>query len=262
MALRRKVNARGVSTPAHRGSGARRTFVVFALVAGLLWLAVPTATSAASNAKTPAMRECGAIVQLLSGSLVIDGISNPLLGTLIINLTGPLDDLVQCAQVALKTEAKRTGCPNAQVPGLRLRPRVAAKAVRCLINEERRRRGISELEARSELRNAAKDHTHQMLSNSCFSHQCAGEPDLVARTTKAMYLPCQCTWTVAENLAWGLGAQSTPAAIIDAWMHSPGHRDTLLLERLKDVGVAVGDGRPGNRTARGATYTADFGVKR
>jgi uncharacterized protein YkwD len=202
---------------------------------------------------------------LLSDSLVISGISYSILGTVILDLSGPLDDLVICQPVGLRSggaRAKAAGCPNARVPAPRLRPKVAAEAIRCMIDRERLSRGLSRLEDRGELADAAKYHTHRMLADGCFSHQCPGEPDLVARTTAADYLPCECSWTVAENLAWGLRAQSSPAAIVDAWMHSPPHRETLLLGSLEDVGVAVRDGRPGDRSARGATATADFGVKR
>lgn len=254
----------GVSAPANRQPGARPWILAFAIVMLLSPAALP-ATVAAKSAQTSPARTCDGAVRLLSDSLVISGVSSPLLGTLILDLSGPLDDLVTCESVGLRSGTARAnarGCTNAQVPGPRLRPKTAAKAIRCLIDGERLRRGLPDLESRSELTDAAKYHTHLMLSDGCFSHQCAGEPDLVARTTAARYLPCNCTWIVAENLAWGLGAQSSPAAIVDAWMHSPPHRETLLMGQLKDVGVAVRDGRPGDRTAPGSTYTADFGVKR
>ena len=243
-----------------------RLVTVIAL-AVLTMLASPSvaAAGATSGKATAAKSGCDG-ARLLSGSLLVDGLSSPLLGTVITTPPAPLDDLVQCVPLRFTTATERTtgrDCPNARVPGAKLRPKVAAKAVRCLIDRERRVRGIPELEARPELKNSAKDHAHRMLSSACFSHQCPGEPDLVARTTAAQYLPCHCTWTVAENLAWGLRAHSTPAAMVEAWMRSPGHRETLLLERLDDVGVAVRDGRPGSRSARGAaTYTANFGVKR
>ncbi len=228
------------------------------LVATLIGVSAASAES--ESAAQTSGRSCTG-VQLLSDSLVVDGITSPLLGTVITTVAVPLDDLVQCQSLALKA-AKGRDCPNAQVPGPQLRPKVAAKAVRCLVDRERRSRGIAELGTQPELKNSAKDHTHRMLVNSCFSHQCPGEPDLVARTTAAQYLPCGCSWTVAENLAWGLRQYSSPAAMVDAWMQSPPHRETLLLERLNDIGVAVRDGRPGNRSARGSTYTANFGVKR
>ena len=100
-----------------------------------------------------------------------------------------------------------------------------------------------------------------MLAGACFSHQCSGEPDLVQRVTAAGYLPCTCSWTVGENLAWGVRGESSAAAIVDAWMHSPPHREMILRNGIQDVGVGVIAGRPGSSRAKGATYTADFGVK-
>ena len=236
-----------------------------ALAVLALLLASPSVAGAGSGKATAPTPGCDG-VRLLSGSLLVDGVSSPLLGTVIITPPAPLDDLVQCVPLGFRAATARTtgrDCPNARVPGAQMRPKVAAKAVRCLIDRERRARGIPELEARPELKRSAKDHAHRMLSDACFSHQCPGEPDLVARTIAAQYLPCQCTWTVAENLAWGHRAHSTPAAMVEAWMQSPGHRETLLLERLDDIGVAIRDNRPGDRSARGAaTYTANFGAKR
>ena len=49
-----------------------------------------------------------------------------------------------------------------------------------------------------------------------------------ARVTSAGYLPCNCSWSVGENLAWGKGKHGTPAAIVAAWMASPGHREMIL----------------------------------
>ena len=66
---------------------------------------------------------------------------------------------------------------------------------------------------------------------------------------------------LAENIAWGEGAKSSPAEIVDSWMHSPPHRDTILHPTLAEVGVGVALAAPtraGSDTAA-ATYTTDFG---
>ena len=67
------------------------------------------------------------------------------------------------------------------------------------------------------------------------------------------------TWTVGENLAWGARRLSTPAAIVQAWMASPGHRDIILTRSFEQVDIGVASGKPGSPRARAATYTADFG---
>ncbi len=204
-------------------------------------------------------------VHLPSAPLLIRGISDPVLGTVILEQVGPATDDVSCQLIdsPLTPRASSAGrCANERVAATKLRKRQAATAVGCLLNEIRHSNGLHVLAVRSELRGAAKAHNRRMLDNSCFSHQCTGEPDLVHRVTTAGYLPCNCTWTVGENLAWGVRWRSSPAAIVDAWMHSPPHREMILRGDLRDVGVGVIAGRPGSSRAKRATYTADFGVKR
>ena len=205
-------------------------------------------------------------VQLLERPLVISGIWNLAIGNLILEITGPLDDLAHCQaastrQVAMTRGLRAASCEKRDVPAFRMRPKTAAKAARCLIDVVRRRHGVGGLEAKTQLHDSAKSHTRRMLQSGCFSHRCSGEPDLVSRVTAADYLPCSCRWTVAENLAWGMRRHATPAAIVDAWMDSPPHRETLLRPGLRDLGIAVRSGRPGARSAPGATFTANFGIK-
>lgn len=121
--------------------------------------------------------------------------------------------------------------------------------------------GLGNLDAQNELKQAAKRHTAQMLSIGCFAHLCPGEPDLVGRVTSAGYLPCNCNWSVGENLAWGVGKHGSPAAIVDAWMASPGHRGLILTASMREVDVGVRSGKPGGPNAAAATYTADFGYR-
>ncbi len=88
-----------------------------------------------------------------------------------------------------------------------------------------------------------------MIRKDCFAHQCAGERDLVGRVEAAGYLPCKCSWSVGENIAWGSGSSSSPRRIVDAWMNSAPHRANILDRRFEDIGVAVDDGSPGGGRA-------------
>ena len=201
-------------------------------------------------------------VRLLAAPYLVVGLAD-----VTIDISGPVDDLVRCQPVSLSRSARATAraasgdCENAQVSGARLKPRIAAKAVRCLINLERRAQGLSDLGAQKTLKKAAKRHSSQMVSAGCFSHTCPGEPDLVGRVTSAGYLPCSCSWSVGENIAWGQGRYGSPAAIVAAWMASPPHRGTILTAGMKDVDVGVRPGKPGGRHSKAATYTADFGYR-
>ena len=56
----------------------------------------------------------------------------------------------------------------------------------------------------------------------------------------------------------GHRADSTAAAIVRAWLRSPGHREIILSPRYADVGVGVGAGTPAGH-ASGATVTVVVG---
>ena len=66
-------------------------------------------------------------------------------------------------------------------------------------------------------------------------------------------------WTIGENIAWGSGALATPRAIVNGWMHSPGHRANILRASFRDIGIGIRLGAPGPGLSGGATYVTDFG---
>lgn len=156
--------------------------------------------------------------------------------------------------------SKADQCGGADRPAYSLSGKAAAKATLCLLNKERSSRGMKALRFDRDQQKAASKHNRVMLQQDCFSHLCPGEKDLVGRIVSTGYLPCTCTWGVAENLAWGEGPTSTPAAVVNAWMNSPDHRVNILNPRYDEIGIAVDDGSPeGGGPA--ATYTTDFGFK-
>lgn len=224
----------------------------------LIVLLAPGPASASGSSRAPA--PCDG-VRLLSAPVIAIG-----LNAVVIDITGPINDVVKCQQVGRIAPSRRSDrasrCENSQVSGARLSRNLAAKAVHCLINKQRSKRGLRALNRRDSLKRAAKRHSRLMVARGCFSHDCPGEPDLVRRVIATNYLPCSCTWTVAENIAWGARRRSTPKAIVDAWMNSPPHRAVIVKGSLRDVDIGVRHGKPGNGNARAATYTADFGAKR
>ncbi len=156
--------------------------------------------------------------------------------------------------------AKAASCDGADRPAYTLSGKAAAQATLCVLNKMRAARGLKPLRFDKRQQRAAAEHNRVMLKKNCFSHLCPGEKDLVGRVAATGYLPCSCTWGVAENLAWGSGRTASPAAVVSAWMDSPDHRANILNRRYEEVGIAVGDGSPeGGGSA--STYTADFGFK-
>ena len=138
----------------------------------------------------------------------------------------------------------------------------ARRAIVCVINNKRQAHGVSSLKVTKPLQKAGGRHARTMLASKCFDHQCGGEPPLASRVQNTGYLPCNCSWGLGENIAWGKKSRGSPGRIVDAWMQSPPHRSTLLNGSFNHIGIGVAWGSPWNSGMRAATYAADFGYKR
>lgn len=158
------------------------------------------------------------------------------------------------------TAGASAACKGADKPGYSIAGKTARKATLCLINKQRAKHGMKKLKEDSGQRKAAKKHTRRMLKKGCFSHICPGEGDLVQRITATSYLPCNCSWGIGENIAYGFGSKSSPKTILKAWMKSPGHRDNILNRSFEHIGIGVKPGVP-TGGGKGATYTTTFGYR-
>lgn len=151
-------------------------------------------------------------------------------------------------------------CKDAHKSAYKITSKRARKATLCLFNNKRRAHGLKRLKEHRGPLKAAKKHTKQMLKRGCFDHQCPGEGDLVARVSSTSYLPCGCSWGLAENIAYGYGRKSTPKKIVKAWMSSSGHRANILNRSFEHAGIGVKPGSPSGG-GNAATYTATFGYR-
>jgi uncharacterized protein YkwD len=159
-------------------------------------------------------------------------------------------------------EAKKR-CPGGKRSPRNLKVSGAQRLVICLVNKRREARGLRRLKRHKSVNRAAVRHTREMRRKRCFSHTCPGEPDLTGRLTRADYLPCGCSWSAGENIAWGAGKKTgSPAKIVRAWMRSPSHRSTMLQKSLEHIGVGFRRGSPYSGKSKLATYTLDVGYKR
>ena len=93
------------------------------------------------------------------------------------------------------------------------------------INAERDEDGVDGLKLDRELSKAARKHTREMAEKDELYHT----PDmkLVTRVTN---------WTV---LGENVGVGSTVESLHDAFMASPGHRDNILWDTYRHVGIGV-----------------------
>jgi uncharacterized protein YkwD len=159
--------------------------------------------------------------------------------------------------------AQARACPGADTLPTIGTTKVTARATVCLINKKRHRHHIRRLHVNTPLHHAARRHSSYMDKQSCFSHQCSGEPDLLQRLRKTDYLtPGLSRWAYGEDIAWGARTLGTPSEIVKAWMHSPEHRANILSRSFRDIGVGVVWGTPLSPVGIGGIYTADFGLRR
>ena len=117
-------------------------------------------------------------------------------------------------------------------------------AMRCLVDQARRRASLGSLGNSKELSRSAKDKAADILRCKSFSHYACGR-EFTFWMKRVGYLSANC-WRVAENIAWATGPTSSPRAIFKTWMHSPEHRANIL-GHFSQVGVGL---RVGNLNGR------------
>ncbi len=157
--------------------------------------------------------------------------------------------------------AKAQRCPTAGTAATSDGLARAARAMRCLVNAERERHGLPPVRNSRHLQQAAARHSRAMLLGATFDHQVPGEAALDARIEATGYLRHATRWWLGETIAYGQGARSSPAALMNSLMTSAPHRAIILDRRFKELGVGLLSGTPmaGGQDTGGATLTLDFG---
>ena len=128
-----------------------------------------------------------------------------------------------------------------------------AEKVVAEMNRERASRGLKPLRVNDELSAAAVDRIDDMFTKHYFNHV---SPDGLQPWTWADKRGYSYR-AIGENLAVGY---PTAAAVVDGWMHSPGHRANVLQPVFDEVGVAVAAQAP-ERRFTGPTVVALYGER-
>lgn len=176
-------------------------------------------------------------------------------------VTAALALAVVPAAHSMPTPAMVASCPDARaLPGERPAPALG-KATVCLVNRIRVARGLRKLRINRQLNRFAAGHTRRMVNQRFFSHDVPGGPSFVQRARASAYARAARTMTMGENIAWGTSEMATPAAIVRAWMRSPGHRVNILRRDFVDIGIGVSLGAPAAGGVGGVpiTYAHAFG---
>ncbi len=178
-------------------------------------------------------------------------------------LLAPADSTAEGKKKPHKPAVARSvaDCPDADLTPTADNLGRIRKAVLCLHNQIRAEHHLPALRSNKRLRKAALGHSRDMVDHGYFEHTTPAGVTMVDRILRAHYVRSNQGWSLGENLAWGTGSYSTPQGAVDAWMHSPGHRDNILRRDYREVGIGVVICVPDDGGS-GATYTLDFGVRR
>jgi uncharacterized protein YkwD len=159
-------------------------------------------------------------------------------------------------------DALATKCPGGSASPTKASRGEMTRATLCLVNAERRGRGLPTLRLNRRLTAAARAHSRDMVRRHYFEHTAPGGLTLVKRIRHTGYLTSTKRWLVGENIGWGAASKGSARAIVKAWMNSPSHRKAILTRSFRDAGIGIVKGVPTPGASGGATYTLDFGVKR
>ncbi|WP_374102172.1 CAP domain-containing protein [Micromonospora sp. U21] len=107
-----------------------------------------------------------------------------------------------------------------------------AREVVDLVNAERAKAGCKALSIDDKLMTAAQRHSQDQADHQNMSHTGSDGSNAGVRLDRVGY-----SWrTYGENVAWN---QKTPAAVMDAWMNSSGHRANILNCAFTEIGVGI-----------------------
>jgi uncharacterized protein YkwD len=173
-----------------------------------------------------------------------------------------LPALAATAAVAIAPAAANAHAHAAPCAGAHLAPSPAhaaqvRRATLCLLNRQRAAHGLRKLRIHRSLAHAATSYAHLMVRRHFFAHVSPSGSTMAQRIKHTNYLHRARAWALGENLAWGQGSAATPARIVSAWMHSPGHRANILNGSYRQIGIGIALGAPVG--GGGATYVNEFG---
>ena len=140
---------------------------------------------------------------------------------------------------------QETSAPQTSAPVAVTAQAAAEAEVLKLVNDERAKVGCSPVAANSSLSELAENFSDAMAAQDFFDHT---DPSGATPWDRAAKLGI--TSLGGENIARG---QADAAAVMDAWMNSPGHKANILNCDFKTLGVGVHFG------TGGPWWTQDFG---
>jgi uncharacterized protein YkwD len=165
------------------------------------------------------------------------------------------------AMGAMAPGASAAGCAGASATPGDVDANTLVQATLCLLNQERSRYELSPLHLNARLSRAALAHSRDMVAHNYFAHATPSGVKPGDRIRATGYFEGTRSWTIGENIEWGTLSLSSPEAAVRGWMGSPHHRENIMHNSYRDIGIGIVVGAPLGADGPAGTYTTDFGVK-
>jgi uncharacterized protein YkwD len=163
-------------------------------------------------------------------------------------------------KLVVATPATPAVCPNTGLVPDAGNLELIRGALSCLHDQIRTQNGLGTLADNSALDAAAAAHSDDMIARGYFDHDTPDGGTFDQRILSAGYARPGDGWSLGENLIWADGDLATPAALMNSWMNSEGHRENILNGTYRELGLAVRLGTPTGK-ADGVTVSAEFGAR-
>lgn len=129
------------------------------------------------------------------------------------------------------------------------------QSMQCMHRYARRKVGVRKLERTPKLMRSAAAKAQDILDCQNFSHTACGL-DAFYWLHKLLYTASGC-YSLGENISLGSSYKGDVRYAMSGWLHSDGHRQSLLDPRFSDIGIGVVRGNYHGYNAR--SWTAHFG---
>lgn len=179
----------------------------------------------------------------------------------------PFPDVRSLVTIALVLATVLVTAPTA-APGssakVERRAALEAAVVRAM-NSIRAEKGLEPLQTSPSLRAAAREHSSAMIEHGFFSHSSADGTDFSERIRRHYTNRGWRTWSVGEALLASQDTSIEAAAIVEAWLDSPPHREIILSPTWHDAGVGALYASVAPREfgdTETIVVTADFGLRK
>jgi uncharacterized protein YkwD len=156
-----------------------------------------------------------------------------------------------------------SSCTGADVLPTRSNLIFVDDATTCLINRERARDGLGELQPNRNLQKVAIEQAAEMVIGDYFGDDSMSGMTPIQRIAVTRYAWRVRSLSIGQNIGWGTGTMATPRAMVEGWMNSPPHRQIILTPAYRNIGAGIASSAPPTLAGGmpGATYSVELAAR-